>query len=678
MFILINSSRISLIVLLGLLTINYAAYSQVDSNQEVNQRKLMELNAKVQQEGERGNHHLIEQYMDSMVGLMLVMEIPSPIITERAHLRIKYSSSVGRLDSARNAAISWLNKNPNDMVVQEILGNITLQMDRPKEARVYFENVYKSNPQNPGKLFRYLNVLNLLDDRDQALSLCEIIVDHHSKDSILMLQAINSYIQYNQADKAIKLIDQLQTIVSPDDPSILYARAKALQELGEFEKAINALLKIPETYKNWQDAKQLTGLCYSKLRQFDKAAAVFVEILSTYPYDAKTMSLLEQALARQRKIKGFKQVQKIRQKIEKIYLPDIEASYLWRKGDVVEHARLRSLSLNLIGKFRDSESLFLKACQIVPDSTSAQNNLAKFYITTHQACRAEKILCDLMPKVSTAEKSQVCLDLAQSYLRQGKINDAIELLEAHSADNSLKQSLQSMIGSSYLEIIGDATQAISYLKSIKTESTEIRATLARAFMEIGDILQAGKYFESLPQDYKHIKTTLSRIEYLARLDQKDQAQLLFKQTLEDHPDLPAMLTVAARSALAKVNHSENSGDLAQSASIIKQALKKIQQKVMQTHRLIWPESIPVLLELSDIYAGIGELEIALQYAQLASEADQNRIDINQKIIELMTAPEYVFQRLSQIRIVKSYKNNQRNYDKEIKETLAHLELSPQE
>ncbi len=649
------------------------SYSQLLSEQELNQRKLIELNETIQEEGKKENHHLVEQSMDSMIELMIQMGIPEEIITERAHLRIRYSLSVNRLASARKAALSWLNDQPEDIQVQNLLGTIAIKMIRSDEARKALQMVYESNPKNEQNLLRYLKFLIEAGDHEEAFQIIEPIKEDCKNPNILV-EIIKCFIKFNRADEALQFIDRLDTL-NPKHPYTAFARGKALMDLNEIENSIELFSAIERTNPYWADAKQNMGICQSNLKQFEKAAYTYVEILMNYPYDTKTMSLLAQALARLRKREGFQVVQSIMQKTDKIALPKSEASLRWSQGDVAEHARLSSNSFNRIGQYRNSENLFLQACSIVPESTSAHYNLADFYIQSHQSCRAVPILKKLLDTSSKSDRTRVKQLLTQAYLRQGKVESADELL----SNESIGQNSQWVtIGSYYLEIIGDATKAISYLFQCGSLTDDACAILARAYVKRNDIGKAWEYFQQLPSDYDHEMTQLSKAECLAKMGEVDEAEALFKATIENNPNIPNLQTISARSAIAKAKQASNAEQLASQSQMIKIKMPNIRNNVMQAHRTGWPNSIPILLELSQLYEEIDEREIALEYAQLALEGDQSRLENRERVIELMPLPDYVFQRLSQIRIARSYGNDQKIYKKEIQESLNHIELSYQE
>jgi len=76
-----------------------------------------------------------------MIELMAELDYPPEAIFERGHLRIDYSLSVNRLASARDAALAWLDRYPQDGEALDRLGTIYIRMQRYDEARKVLKTV---------------------------------------------------------------------------------------------------------------------------------------------------------------------------------------------------------------------------------------------------------------------------------------------------------------------------------------------------------------------------------------------------------------------------------------------------------------------------------------------------------------------------------------------------------
>lgn len=664
-------------VFIGLWKISLPVFAQVPLEREKLEQELVDLNQQLRKEGENDNHPQVEAIMDSMIDLMHQLRFPDEDIRKRAHLRVRYGMSVNRLGSAHDAAESWLRTHPDDIVIWDLLGTITERMNRYLESKKALTVVYDSNPDHDVYQRRLLHVLTALGDAETALDVCAHILRTHDDNPRSLIRVINSYLRFFKVDEAVSAIDLLEKC-APDDPFLPYARGRTHYELGEYEKAIEFFSKINKSNYNWYDAAYRRGLCLSQLRRFDEAAHIFVDLLSTNPYDMRTYPRLEQTLARLRKRKGALLVRKIRQQLKEESLIDGEANYIWRTGDVVNSALLRALANDLRGRFSQSGAVLLEACHIVPDSTQAKKNLTQHFFATLQACRAEELCRRILKKPPPSEKERIGLDLAVAHLRQDQPTEPIRLFENAPVGSPLRRSLQTRIGTYYLDIKGDPHHAIAYLKDIKNASPSVLAALARSYLELGDYEKALAFFDRLPESFTDPITRISKVQCLALLGKKDQANSLFQQTLSSQPNLSPLITARARAALAVVNEATDQAEQNKTAQEIDEILKTIRQTVIDAHRLGWPKSIPKLLELSNIYAGIGHRDTALQYAQLAFEGDTGQIDSLIKVIELMNQPERIFVRLHLIRTAQANENVKRDFDKEIAEVFSHMELTPKQ
>ncbi len=639
------------------------------------EKRLAELNTQLRQEGDQNHHPQVEACMDAMIDIMTRLGYPLETILERGHIRIRYSLATQRYAQGREAALRWLDARPDDLAAWEILGDITSRLNRPAEACRAYKRVYEADPRNPVKLRNYLMALNSLNDRDAALPLCSGVTESATPEPLLLAEAVRSFLRFGQYPQALENADRLEKLL-PKDPFVHYARGRAWQEQGEFDKAVDSLLRVPPRDTDWFDARYRLGICLGRLRRFDQAARIFVELLTFNPYDEPSYTQLAQNLARLQKRQGVQVVNQIKKIQKNMALADGEANYLWRNGDWVGYARVRSIAYNQKGMFREAEKLLLQACTVIPESTQARINLAQHYLTTLQACRAEPLYRDLLPQLAGTEREDTLLSLQQVLLRQDRPEEPLRLWEQAPGDSPLKQSLRILIGTYYLEIKGDARQAIDFLQPATDPVPEVFAALGRAFVETGEPLKALEYFNRLPPSFADPATQMARVLCLSKLDKRAEAQILYDAALASQP-LPALITLPAEAALQTIPDSTAQVEWDQRVEQVKQTLAGIRRQVIEAHRRGWPLSVPILLDLSTRLEQAGDREAALQYALRAYEGDPGRLDALDRVIGLMTQPEKLFERLNLIQIAQARPGNTQDYQKTIDGTLALIELSPQ-
>lgn len=647
-----------------------------DEDRQVRLERLNQLNRQVQEQGKRDNYPQVETSMSEMIELMEQLKYPSGQVLDYAHIRIKYSLSVNRFGPAREAAKAWLDKHPDDIIGWELLGDAAVTLSLGLEARKAYQTVYEKYPSDAKRQFQYLRVLNIMNDRDAALPVCEQILKTHKDDPALLKLVIESYLLFDRKQEVAGLINDMKSL-TPDDPFIIYAEGKSLFDSGDNLKAIECFKKVPKGSAHWYDANCLCAASLSKERKFKEAVPVFIESLIANPNDTNVLSQLSQCLARLKNKDGAMLLQEIKKIIEKRGLIEGEANYLWRTGEMAHYAMLRSSAEDLKGNYRLGQTGLEEVCKAIPDSYKAKEYLARHHLTTVQACLAEKVFARLLLDATPGQKNLAIANLVEAQLRLDRPEKSLDYYKNTPDDDPLKQTLCSLIGSYYLDIKGNPKQALPYLKEVKDASYAVMSSLARAYLESDDLENSLKTFSQIKDDFDDPFTWMCKVRCLARLGKGEEANSLYQKTIKAHPVLSPLFTIHAQAALAVVNHATDRKEWEERAKKLDEEIASIRSKVMEANRTGWPGSLPILIELSDIYNKIGDKENALRYAQLAFEGDRQRSGLQVKIIQLMDAPEQIFERLNRIDTAKKNKAIQNDFKMEIAESLGYLGLTPQ-
>ncbi len=636
---------------------------------------LKKLNQQVQEEGKRNNYPQVEKMMGEMIDLMAQLNFPPEKIREHAHIRIRYSQSLTRFGPARESAKQWLKKHPDDIVALELLGDLAFDLNLGLEARKAYQKVYEASPANGVIQKKYLHLLNLMNDRDAALPVCEQVLKTHPDDRELLKRVIEAYLRFEKKEQVFELIDRLQSL-APENPFLNYARGRAYYESGKTQSAIDCLKKVPDRTEYWFDANFHLGMSLAKLRQNKEAANIYVQLLSVKPYDIKVLTSLARCLARLRNKDAVLLITKIKKKIDKRGLIEGEANYLWRTGDMNHFAQLRTIAENQKGDFRRAQQLLIGVCFAMPKSYLAKENLALHHLTTLQACRAEKIFHRLIDEATPGQKHSAILNLSQAQLRQGRPAQTLELLKRTPEKDPLKRSLFGLIGTYYLDIESDPKQAIPYLENVKDATSAVLSSLARSYLECGELDKANRTFTLIPDGFNDPKTWFSKVQCLAGLGRIEEASSLYDRSIAADPNLSPLVTIPAQAAIAQVNNATDRDTWVRRAKHLNDTLTVIRQKVIEANRTGWPKSVPTLIELSDHYLEIGDKDNALRFAQLAFEGNRRQPDLQVKIIQLMDRPEQIFERLYRIEIARQNKNIKHDFKPEISEALSHIGLVP--
>ncbi len=645
-----------------------------DENQILSQ-KLQKLNAQLIEAGAQEDHLQVEACMDEMIAIMKKLGYKEEIIAERARMRIQYSLSVNRLVSARQAALSWLDEHPDDIVVNDLLGTIAHRMDRDNEAAEALKIVYEANPNNPVKQRRYLDTLMLVDAWEEALDLCQKIIDSKDVDAKTLIEVCEAYLRFNKPDEAETVLERLETLI-PGQPYLFYAKGKLNQAKGNYEKAAKYFGKIEKGDKEWYDSSYRLGSCLLKMKQFKDASRIFVKLLTLNPYDMKVFSLMQQTLLRMRKREGAKILWGIRSELENRELIDTKAVHVLRGGDEIEHARLRALSLVEKQHYQAAGKILKSILKSYPESIQAKENLARHYIHTLQACQAEEIYENLMKIIPNEAQEQIKLEWIKTLLQQKQPDNPVSLLQKIEPQSNFGQSIYSLLGSYYLEIEGDTNKALSYLEKVKSASPEITSAMARAFLQEGQTEKAWSYFEKLPPQWNHPVALMGKICCMVQKELNKEANNLYQKVTKQFSELTPIITAEADAAIAKLNNSPEQGTLQSKAEKVKKALSRIRDLVAQAHRVGSPNFIPYLVKLSGIYWELGIEEDALRYAYLAMDSNPENIDLRKLVIQRMKQPENIFERLQLIKSLPNPETHAEYISRMETETLAMIQLTP--
>ncbi|GEM_PF-4925653 len=638
-------------------------------------QQVSDLNTRLQIAGKQNDYPQVEACMDEMIDILQQLEVDEAMIVERAHLRIQYSLTVNRLSSARKAALAWLEQRPDDWIVRDMLGTIAHRMDRDAEAAEALKIVYQADPANPIKQRRYLNMLMLIDAMDEALALCKTVMETTTEDPKTLTEVSEAYLRFGHPQETETVLQRLKSI-TPDNPYLPYAWGKVFQGKGEFDRAIEQFSRISRNDRDGYDSRFQLGVCLTKRKNYDKAVEAFVDVLTQNPYDINAVSLLQQTLLRLQKKAGGQLLWKLRNEWETRLLSETKAVHARRDGDEIEHARLLAVSFVEKGRYRTAQNLLEDICRRYPESMQAKENLALHFIHTVQARHAESLYHNLLGQVQNRRRDRITTEWVKSLLLQGKTEAAVNEINKTQTGAPLHDSLLSLLGTYYLEIEGNYVQAAACLERISNASPEIRSALARSLLGLGKITQAWSCFELLPSDYKEPLTQMAKVYCLAKMGNSAEAKTLFDQTIQDFPDTSILIFSKAKAALAEVNGAIDAESLQRQAEDADAQLRTISTLVMRAHRCGWPESIPVLLQISDCYNQLGETNEALQYAQLAFEGDPQRKDLRSLVIRRMTDPMHLLERLHHIQTAQNLDPDGYDFAKEKAETLAWIEWTP--
>lgn len=658
------------IITLYILVLVPAAFAQYQQNP---QEKLSLLNERIQQAINRKQHNHVESYLDEVVAMMEELHTPIDTIREQTHQKIQYSYSNGRLEQARQAAVKWLEREPNDLKTLDLLGTIVFQMNRLLEARDAMAKVYQANPTGPATQRRYLKVLTLLDERDDALTVCNQILQSNGSDSRSLVEVLESSLHFSEVAQAQESLQTLQELGY--DPDYLnYIQGQIWQEESKWQQAIEQFSLIPENNPHFADSLFRMGLCFAGLREWEQAARKNIEFLTIVPEDKPAFAQLQQSLARLRKPKGSRLVNDIRQSAEQRFLAADEAQYMERQGNIAEAASLHSIVAIKQGLYNQAEQILKRAVEREPDSLECKMNLADFYIHTQQANRAESLFKSVLVTAPQADKAAIQSRIYQTQLLQGNTQNIESALNEDGLSQSKKLEYQALLGSYYLEIAGAPNTAVKLLDEARTIVQNSRGYFIRAKVELGKMDGLEQELATIPADEQDVSLKMAMVQIYVHLNRVEQARELFDQTLKVHPKLSAIITAKAHAVLATAENHPDTDEIVSKAHQVTKVLPQIRQLTVAVNKNGWSESLQQLLELSEIHENLGNHNEAIQYLYMAHNAQPESESVHKILIQRLNQPMDAIERLYQIRMYNQ-KHNTELFKQESNEVLAFFELN---
>ncbi len=639
------------------------------------QERLTRLQERVQQAQQSGQHALVESYMGEIIVTLDEMGWPDEKIRPYAHQRIEYSYSAGRLEPARQAAEDWLKRDPNDLKILDMLGTIAFRMNRLLEARDAMQKVYQAYPEGPATQRRYLKVLTRLDEKEASAEVCETILDTHTDDTRSLYEVIESYLHFGEASQAQSVYDRLKN-QGYDGNYLRYTQARIWQEQEEWQKALDLYTQMDEGDAYYSESLFRAGLCYSGLRRWEEAAKRYLAFLSYIPEDKRVFSNLEQSLARMRNPEGALIVREIRQAMEERFEAADEALYLERQGEVLKAATLRAELAVKQGLYTQAETVLKEAVKQAVDKVQANMNLAAFYQQSMRANKAEKIYREILPLASKADQDVIQTQLFKAQLVQGKTEDLMAAIESLDEDSALRDQYNIMLGSYYLEFLGDAETAVKVLDEPRVTEFSARPFYLRAKVQLEDFDNLDLEMTSIPEEYRDPAVKLAFVAYLIQTGRLEEARTWYEEVVSEHTDLPVLQSAKIEALLAEAEGNEHYKELESKAKQVSEALPKIRELAMKIHRQGWDESVEALLQLADLYEQIGGHDEAVRYMQMAHSAKPDDAELHQQLIQTLDEPRDSIERLYQIRRYRNKHGRDHSLEEERAEVLAYLGLNP--
>lgn len=638
-------------------------------NPDNQQHEIKLLRDYIEQEIERKQHHQVEQAMDKLVALMESFGYSGDQLSKQVQERIRYGIREKRFLLAYEAAMRWNEQHPGDLPVINLLGSVTTYMKRFREARDFLRTLYESDQDNEYYQERFLYVLRGLKDREEGVPLCMKILKNKESSPQLKTAAISGLIDLDLIKEPLYYLDQVEPFAGITSFRNYLNGMIAFNE-NRFEEALDYFQRVERGNARYMAAQRQVALCLFRLQQYREAAIQNLTILSFQLYDQNAYVNLAQSLARLKNITVSKTILGLQKKIEHNELPSKEGDYYWSKGDLVEYGRLQAIGLNSKFKFQEAERLLETICQIMPESISAKINLGQHYFTTLQSGKAEVLFRSLLNEAEDREKESIQTLLIEAKLRQGKIDDVLQMSEVANQDQ-----MNALLGSYYVEMKHQPEQAIGYFEKIDDATYSIQVSYAKCLSWLNQPVKAIEIMKQIPDEFSNSDQKLIQVECLLQLERIDEAKQLFENILQKHNDLPQFLTVPMQAKLSKALKKDDAEFWQEKAGQLNELQNIIQAKVMEAQRIGLPDSVALFVELSDLFKEIGDHKNAMLFARRAYDAEPGQSKHLTRLIALLTENEQVIERYYLIQKAMRIKKITQNFEQELGEVFQVLGLN---
>jgi putative PEP-CTERM system TPR-repeat lipoprotein len=178
--------------------------------------------------------------------------------TTRTHLAMAQAKA-GHSDDAEKTLTQWLDGHPDDILPQELLGDLYVSEKRWGEAQARYEAILKKAPDTPAAENNLAWLLYRKGDAAGALTHSRHAASLAPNDPRVLDTLGMALLRNQRASDAVQTLQKAAT-AAPDSPEIQFHFAQALVGAGNKDKArdvLRAVLATNRTFDDRQQAQQL-------------------------------------------------------------------------------------------------------------------------------------------------------------------------------------------------------------------------------------------------------------------------------------------------------------------------------------------------------------------------------------------------------------------------------------
>ncbi len=418
-----------------------------------------------------------------------------------------------------------LKNNPKDAQARYLLGTTYLSTGQVDAAEKELNKAYRLNAENSQFTLAYAEILLLKREYKQVTELLNQPFSDKADEQQRQIYQAYAYLGLGQRDDAEKIFTELEQTLQ--DVQIYHGLALLAWEKSDIESASQwiekALLQEPDNRK----ALQLKAKIANIEKKHADALTIYDELIKQYPND---LQLYIERAATLMLLGKLQDAEKDIQQVLKEAANFPKANYLLaqikiQEGDFAAAQRAAQLVLNYVPKHTPSMLIlgFINLQQ-------SHFNQAEKYIIQYLSTNPDNINAQNM--------------LANVYLRQGKADQALLLLETISEEvRERSPQLLTTMGSAYL-LQGDHEKAIAVLtqaRALSPESEIIQQRLIAGQYHSGDIDNAIFGLEAmLEHGQSSAKDNYLLIVSYLQKQQFSKAEAQLKEFIKQSPEDPQL------------------------------------------------------------------------------------------------------------------------------------------
>ncbi|MGK2907453.1 MAG: XrtA/PEP-CTERM system TPR-repeat protein PrsT [Desulfuromonadales bacterium] len=317
-------------------------------------------------------------------------------VDARMQLGIAYLET-GKVDQAENELAKALRQDPDNNLLTLRLAEIYLKTKRPDQATELLDRLQNSDPDNPEALRLNAEIKAQSGDLRAAEDLLRKSLSIRSNSSPTQLGLAQVLYLTGRADEADELIDAV-IAKHPDNSAAYYLLLRKALSQGDRDNAIAALKKIKTISPEEYYAPYLLGMLYLDTGQIAEARQIADEINTRAP------------------------------------------------GHPVAN-RIDGVALYLVGDFA-------AAAEKLQESLTGMPDLPGFYflgLANYRTDQLEQAISNFQKALDKAPTHQQArLMIAQTFLKQGRIDDCIQQAKLVIQQNANNANAHNILGSAYL------------------------------------------------------------------------------------------------------------------------------------------------------------------------------------------------------------------------------------